>query len=72
MPVPFEALLPYGVMFIVRTPGQEAEGRADGSQMFGVASGGLGYIRTVNNGNKRQRYGLGRWDEVGFTLCEKF
>ena len=37
-------------------------------QMFGVSAGGLSYIRTANNGGKRQRYGVGRWDEVSQAI----
>lgn len=65
MPVPFEALLPFGVMFIVREPDLAIAGISDEEgQMFGVSGIGLSTVRTWNNGGKRQRYCIGRWEEV--------
>ena len=66
MPVPFEALLPYGIMLVVSRPsiGSLLSLAADSMEMFGITGGGMSYIRTMQNGGKRQRYCIGRWDEV--------
>lgn len=46
MGVPFEALLPYGVIMV----------------MFGIAGGGLAAVRSHQNGGKKPRHGLDQWD----------
>ncbi|KOS17300.1 hypothetical protein ESCO_006490 [Escovopsis weberi] len=46
MPVPFEALLPYGIMIA----------------MFGITGGGLAAFKTWQNEGKRPRYSLDQWD----------
>jgi hypothetical protein len=48
MGVPFEALLPYGIMVV----------------MFGVTGGGLAGLEWLKNGGKRHRHGLDSWDKV--------
>jgi hypothetical protein len=53
MGVPFEALLPYGIMVV----------------MFGVTGGGLASLEWLRNGGKRHRHGLDTWDRVcGFLM----
>ncbi|KAI0396616.1 hypothetical protein F5Y17DRAFT_92431 [Xylariaceae sp. FL0594] len=46
MPVPFEALIPYGIVLA----------------MFGVTGAGLSKLRHWTNGNKRARRSLDQWD----------
>ncbi|KAL6892915.1 hypothetical protein HDV57DRAFT_483352 [Trichoderma longibrachiatum] len=48
MPVPFETLLPYGIMII----------------MFGATGTGLAAFKTWQNEGKRPRYSLDQWDKV--------
>ncbi|KAF2860726.1 hypothetical protein K470DRAFT_67018 [Piedraia hortae CBS 480.64] len=47
MGVPFEALLPYGIMVV----------------MFGVTGGGLSGIRYIQNGGKKARRSVDQWDK---------
>ncbi|KAI1422551.1 hypothetical protein F5Y12DRAFT_717247 [Xylaria sp. FL1777] len=49
MPVPFEALIPYGIVLA----------------MFGVTGAGLSKLRHWQNGHKRPRRSLDQWDRVG-------
>ncbi|KAI8626471.1 hypothetical protein F5Y19DRAFT_224217 [Xylariaceae sp. FL1651] len=46
MPVPFEALIPYGIILA----------------MFGATGAGLSKLRHWQNGNKRPRRSLDQWD----------
>ncbi|KAG0648637.1 hypothetical protein D0Z07_4688 [Hyphodiscus hymeniophilus] len=46
MGVPFEALLPYGIMLT----------------MFGITGAGLSKIRNMQNGGKRARHSVDQWD----------
>ncbi|KAH6647449.1 hypothetical protein BKA67DRAFT_662238 [Truncatella angustata] len=46
MPVPFEALIPYGIILA----------------MFGVTGAGLNKIKHMQNGGKRQRRSIDQWD----------
>ncbi|KAG4442652.1 hypothetical protein IFR05_001837 [Cadophora sp. M221] len=46
MGVPFEALLPYGIMLA----------------MFGVTGAGLSKLRHMQNGGKRGRHSVDQWD----------
>ncbi|KAF4310989.1 NADH:ubiquinone oxidoreductase kda subunit [Botryosphaeria dothidea] len=48
MPVPFEALLPYGIML----------------GFFGLSGAGMAKLRTLQNGGKRGRHSLDAWDRV--------
>ncbi|KAI1826977.1 hypothetical protein F4861DRAFT_463320 [Xylaria intraflava] len=48
MPVPFEALIPYGIILA----------------MFGATGAGLSKLRHWQNGHKRPRHGLDQWDRV--------
>ncbi|KAI1260664.1 hypothetical protein F5Y18DRAFT_404760 [Xylariaceae sp. FL1019] len=48
MPVPFEALIPYGIVLA----------------MFGATGAGLNKLRHWQNGNKRPRRSLDQWDRV--------
>ncbi|KUJ21767.1 uncharacterized protein LY89DRAFT_694260 [Mollisia scopiformis] len=48
MGVPFEALIPYGIMLA----------------MFGVTGAGLSKIRHMQNGGKRARHSVDQWDRV--------
>ncbi|KAK3349911.1 hypothetical protein B0T25DRAFT_456971 [Lasiosphaeria hispida] len=48
MPIPFETLIPYGIIVA----------------MFGVTGAGLSKIRNMQNGGKRQRRGIDQWDRV--------
>ncbi|KAH8884599.1 hypothetical protein GQ53DRAFT_829558 [Thozetella sp. PMI_491] len=49
MPVPFETLIPYGIIIA----------------MFSVTGVGLSKIRHMQNGGKRPRRSLDQWDRVG-------
>ncbi|KIW02057.1 uncharacterized protein PV09_06557 [Verruconis gallopava] len=46
MGVPFEALIPYGIMIT----------------MFGITGGGLAVVKSVANGGKRHRHAIDTWD----------
>ncbi|KAI1200207.1 hypothetical protein F5X97DRAFT_102905 [Nemania serpens] len=46
MPVPFEALIPYGIILV----------------MFGATGAGLSKLRHWQNGHKRPRRSLDQWD----------
>ncbi|KAI0408273.1 hypothetical protein F4802DRAFT_594214 [Xylaria palmicola] len=46
MPVPFEALIPYGIVLA----------------MFGVTGAGLSKLRHWQNGHKRPRRSIDQWD----------
>ncbi|PQE16911.1 NADh:ubiquinone oxidoreductase kda subunit protein [Rutstroemia sp. NJR-2017a BBW] len=51
MGVPFEALLPYGIMLA----------------MFGITGAGLSKIRHMQNGGKRARHSVDAWDRQSNT-----
>ncbi|KAG9233365.1 hypothetical protein BJ875DRAFT_535424 [Amylocarpus encephaloides] len=46
MGVPFEALIPYGIMVA----------------MFGISGAGLSKIRSMQNGGKPARHSIDQWD----------
>ena len=46
MPVPFETLIPYGIIVA----------------MFGVSGAGMSAIKYYQNGGKRARRGIDQWD----------
>ncbi|EKG13458.1 General substrate transporter [Macrophomina phaseolina MS6] len=48
MPVPFEALLPYGIML----------------GFFGLSGAGMAKLRTLQNGGKRGRHSVDAWDRT--------
>ncbi|KAF7955259.1 uncharacterized protein EAE97_000518 [Botrytis byssoidea] len=48
MGVPFEALLPYGIMLA----------------MFGITGAGMSGVRALQNGGKRARHSVDAWDRV--------
>ncbi|GAP87084.2 putative small secreted protein [Rosellinia necatrix] len=50
MPVPFEALIPYGIILA----------------MFGATGAGLSKLRHWQNGHKRARRSLDQWDRYEF------
>ncbi|KAJ4861824.1 NADH-ubiquinone oxidoreductase MWFE subunit domain-containing protein [Trichoderma breve] len=52
MPVPFETLIPYGIMIV----------------MFGVSGTGLAAFKTWQNEGKRPRYSLDQWDKTPVDL----
>ncbi|KAL1842868.1 hypothetical protein VTK73DRAFT_3016 [Phialemonium thermophilum] len=57
MPVPFETLIPYGIILA----------------MFGVTGAGLSKIKNMQNGGKRARRSLDQWDRQskgnGRSVC---
>ncbi|KAH6605874.1 hypothetical protein Trco_005027 [Trichoderma cornu-damae] len=55
MPVPFETLLPYGIMIV----------------MFGATGTGLAAFKTWQNEGKRPRYSLDQWDKVTLEVMER-
>ncbi|OLN96017.1 hypothetical protein CCHL11_07075 [Colletotrichum chlorophyti] len=55
MPVPFETLIPYGIMVA----------------MFGVTGTGLAFIKGIQNGGKKPRWGLDQWDRVSASLMDR-
>jgi hypothetical protein len=68
MPVPFETLIPYGIIIVVRSARAPARGRTsatDGLQMFGVSGAGLNKIKNMQSGGKRHRWSVDQWDKVG-------
>ncbi|GAB1315965.1 hypothetical protein MFIFM68171_06175 [Madurella fahalii] len=46
MPVPFETLIPYGIIIA----------------MFGVSGAGLNKIKNMQSGGKRHRWSIDQWD----------
>ncbi|KAF2963549.1 hypothetical protein GQX73_g10024 [Xylaria multiplex] len=52
MPVPFEALIPYGIILA----------------MFGATGAGLSKLKHWQNGNKRQRRSLDQWDRQSTNI----
>ncbi|KAB2579455.1 hypothetical protein BFW01_g6314 [Lasiodiplodia theobromae] len=46
MPVPFEALLPYGIMLA----------------FFGLSGAGMAKLKSLQNGGNRTRHSLDAWD----------
>uniref|UniRef100_A0A8H7TRW2 NADH dehydrogenase [ubiquinone] 1 alpha subcomplex subunit 1 n=1 Tax=Bionectria ochroleuca TaxID=29856 RepID=A0A8H7TRW2_BIOOC len=52
MPIPFETLLPYGIMIV----------------MFGATGTGLAALKTWHNEGKNPRYSLDQWDRYGLPL----
>ncbi|KAF2754885.1 hypothetical protein EJ05DRAFT_503828 [Pseudovirgaria hyperparasitica] len=52
MPVPFEALIPYGIIV----------------GMFGITGAGLNWLRYTQNGGKRPRRTLDQWDRQSTTF----
>ncbi|KAK3381578.1 hypothetical protein B0H63DRAFT_524283 [Podospora didyma] len=46
MPIPFETLIPYGIIMA----------------MFGVTGAGMSKFRHMQNGGKRQRRSIDQWD----------
>ncbi|RYP76973.1 hypothetical protein DL769_003508 [Monosporascus sp. CRB-8-3] len=52
MAVPFEALIPYGIILA----------------MFGVTGAGLSKFRNMQNGGKRARRSLDQWDRQSMAI----
>ncbi|KLJ06822.1 hypothetical protein EMPG_17686 [Blastomyces silverae] len=52
MGLPFEALLPYGIIVV----------------MFGVTGFGLSTVKYYSNGRKNPRRGIDMWDKVCFLM----
>ncbi|PHH50049.1 hypothetical protein CFIMG_006657RA [Ceratocystis fimbriata CBS 114723] len=50
MPVPYEALIPYGIITL----------------MFGITGAGLGTVKYWQNGWKTPRWALDNWDRADF------
>ncbi|AEO64302.1 uncharacterized protein THITE_2110309 [Thermothielavioides terrestris NRRL 8126] len=46
MPIPFETLIPYGIIIA----------------MFGVTGAGLNKIKNMQSGGKRHRWSIDQWD----------
>ncbi|KXX75332.1 hypothetical protein MMYC01_206758 [Madurella mycetomatis] len=51
MPVPFETLIPYGIIIA----------------MFGVSGAGLNKIKNMQSGGKRHRWSIDQWDRQSTT-----
>ena len=65
MGVPFEALIPYGVMLGVSfSPMSVSKSILIASQLFGFTGGALSKLRHMQNGGKRGRYSIDQWDRV--------
>ncbi|EDN90913.1 hypothetical protein SS1G_00313 [Sclerotinia sclerotiorum 1980 UF-70] len=56
MGVPFEALLPYGIMLA----------------MFGITGAGLSGMRALQNGGKRARHSVDAWDRQSKLYLTQF
>ncbi|KAK3316394.1 hypothetical protein B0H66DRAFT_604689 [Apodospora peruviana] len=52
MPIPFETLIPYGIIIA----------------MFGVSGAGLAGVRNWQNGGKRMRRSLDQWDRQSTVM----
>ncbi|ESZ94698.1 hypothetical protein SBOR_4949 [Sclerotinia borealis F-4128] len=70
MGIPFEALMPYGIMLTVRTSTIPFKPSATGTtilstlQMFGITGAGLSGVRALQNGGKRARHSIDAWDRT--------
>lgn len=69
MGVPFEALIPYGIMLTVcgNLSCNNGSQWLIWEQMFSITGAGLSKIRNMQNGGKRQRHGIDTWDKVCWT-----
>ena len=69
MGVPFEALIPYGVMLGVSfSPTSLSKSILTISQMFAFTGGALSKLRHMQNGGKRARYSIDQWDRVCLSV----
>ena len=69
MGVPFEALIPYGVMLGVSfSPTPLSQSILTVSQMFAFSGGALSKLRHMQNGGKRARYSIDQWDRVCLSV----
>jgi hypothetical protein len=69
MPVPFETLIPYGIILAVGQSFREhTKSFIDARQMFGVSGAGMSKIRHMQNGDKRHRWSVDQWDRVRFAM----
>jgi hypothetical protein len=66
MGIPFEALLPYGIIMAVRFL-VLGKGLSSQYQMFGVTGVGLSVVKYYSNGRKNPRRGIDAWDRVCFV-----
>lgn len=67
MPVPFETLIPYGIIIAVSSNelSRLSVPAVDKMQMFGVSGAGLNKIKNMQSGGKRHRWSIDQWDKVG-------
>ncbi|KAI9829450.1 MAG: hypothetical protein M1826_005632 [Phylliscum demangeonii] len=71
MPIPFEALLPYGVIISVRSHPRALPlpvSHADGHQMFMISGGLMGRVKIAQNSGKLPRYCLDQWERQSKLL----
>ena len=76
MGVPFEALIPYGIMLGVwHDVFHSMVQPLTGMQMFGFTGAALSKIRHMQNGGKRARHSIDQWDRqsedilrIGFRI----
>ena len=71
MGVPFESLIPYGIMLAVgsrESLRQDCARSSNLRQMFGFTGAGLSKIRHMQNGGKRARHSIDQWDHVSDAL----
>jgi hypothetical protein len=67
MPVPFEALLPYGIMLSARLSMHINERGLTFWQLMTVSGVGLTMVKTAQNGGKWPRHNIDRWDRVRYS-----
>lgn len=79
MGVPFEALIPYGIVVAVRTNYTDAPPTIQHCQqltmewqMIGVTGAGLSVVKHFANDGKKARWNLDTWDRVRFIHAVEF
>lgn len=65
MGVPFEALIPYGIILGVSIPTTISRPFTKSDQMFTATGLGLATVKKYSNDGKRPRRALDAWDRVG-------
>ena len=70
MGVPFEALIPYGIMLGVSffSPTTLTRSILTVSQFFTISGGALSKLRHMQNGGKRARHSIDQWDKVCLSV----
>jgi hypothetical protein len=70
MGVPFEALLPYGIIIGVSVAWLSfPTAQLTRGQMFGITGAGLSIVKYYSNDHKKARWNRDAWDRVSLVSC---